>query len=87
MPDKRPPRCPNHPSLKWKRSKDTRDVSESQSERIAVLSPGDLQGHRSFDGWILELAFKALGAYKVEGGDAVAGVTRIDGCLGVSSGP
>jgi len=53
-----------------------------ESERVAVLPPGDLRKHRSFDGWTLELASRTLGAYKVKGGGAVTGVTRIDGSPG-----
>jgi hypothetical protein len=52
------------------------------SERVAVLPPGDLRRHRSFDGSTLALASRTLRAYKVKGSGAVAGVTRIDGCPG-----
>ena len=38
-------------------------------------------------GGLWNLAFSTFRAYKVRGDDAVAGVTRIDGCPGVPSGP
>ena len=51
------------------------------------MPPGDLRGHRSFDGWTLDWASSTLRAYKVRGRGAVAGVTRIDGCPGELLGP